>query len=194
MPDPGIQYDRTGDGQAAHLHATPPPPFPRVVCANCSADLTLLPTAARVCNRCGASLSAAASATAPAPAVAQAPSGPAFSRPRWLFNLWFACSDCGPEGASGLAGRSAMLLAYGKSLFNLGWRYEHALGARRNLSEAARCYLKAARLGDHSAVGRLASTGAAALPEGISAPASPLPLTSPAIPIAPPLARVYDGN
>jgi TPR repeat protein len=48
------------------------------------------------------------------------------------------------------------LLAYGKSMFNLGWRYEHALGARRNLSEAARCYWKAARLGDPEAAGRLA--------------------------------------
>lgn len=55
-----------------------------------------------------------------------------------------------------------MLLAYGKSMFNLGWRYEHAVGARRNLNEAARCYGKAARMGDASAAARLPLHGLAA--------------------------------
>ena len=39
-----------------------------------------------------------------------------------------------------------ILIAYAKALFNLGCRYETALGSRRNLEEAARCYWKAARL------------------------------------------------
>jgi TPR repeat protein len=47
-----------------------------------------------------------------------------------------------------------ILLAYAKALFNLGWRYETALGSRRNLREAARCYGKAARLGDAAARAR----------------------------------------
>jgi TPR repeat protein len=38
------------------------------------------------------------------------------------------------------------LLAYARALFNLGWRYETAVGSKRNLEEAARCYQKAARL------------------------------------------------
>jgi len=47
-----------------------------------------------------------------------------------------------------------ILLAYAKALFNLGWRYESALGSRRNLREAGRCYWKAARLGDVAALSR----------------------------------------
>jgi len=47
-----------------------------------------------------------------------------------------------------------ILLAYAKALFNLGWRYESALGSRRNLREAERCYCKAARLGDVAALSR----------------------------------------
>jgi hypothetical protein len=46
-------------------------------------------------------------------------------------------------------------MAYAKALFNLGWRYETAVGSRRNLEEAARCYWKAARLGDAGARQRL---------------------------------------
>jgi TPR repeat protein len=121
-------------------------------------DVTLLPTTARFCNRCGVALPGTVFTRRPESAGA-IPRRPRFPRPWWLFNLWFACSDsevdCTPS-----AGRSAVLLAYGKSMFNLGWRYEHAIGARRNLTEAARCYWKAARLGDATAAGRLASTQA----------------------------------
>ena len=194
MPDREFQFGRTDGGQYTGPPAAPSLPLPRVVCANCSADLNLLPAAARYCNRCGVSLSAAVSTVLPnpSPAPPRASSGLTFSRPRWLFNLWFACSDCdGPGGGtSGLAGRSAMLLAYGKSLFNLGWRYEHALGARRNLSEAARCYLKAARLGDDSAVGRLTSTAVAALADAEDPSSIPPAAPAPA-PALPPLARVH---
>ena len=149
MPDPEFNHARP---------AASPAPIPRVGCPKCNADLTLLPKVARFCNRCGTALADAAF-VAPVPlqcAPSAKPAGPWFCRPRWLFNLWFACVDCDtgiPHSVS--VGRSAVLLAYGKSLFNLGWRYEHAVGARRNLAEAARCYWKAARLGDPSAVGRL---------------------------------------
>ena len=51
--------------------------------------------------------------------------------------------------------QTLMLIAYGRALFNLGWRYEHAPAWRRNPDEAARCYGKAARLGDTAAVERL---------------------------------------
>jgi len=168
MPDPEFNHARP---------ATTPGPFPRVGCPKCGADLSLLPKVARFCNRCGAALAEGAFAgLAAAPsAPSEKPTGPWFCRPRWLFNLWFACVDCDTGiTRSASAGRSAVLLAYGKSLFNLGWRYEHAVGARRNLSEAARCYWKAARLGDPSAVGRLNPHQAS-----VYAPARPAPAPCP---------------
>ena len=131
MPDP---YNRPTNMPGAH-------------CRACRADLSCLPPIARYCYHCGAAL----------PDLRRncrwSPSRSSWSR--WLLNLWYACdSDAGNADAF-FAGRSAVLLAYGKSMFNLGWRYEHAVGSRRNLAEAARCYWKAARLGDPSAVGRL---------------------------------------
>lgn len=39
-----------------------------------------------------------------------------------------------------------ILVGYARALFSLGRRYETAIGSRRNLDEAARCYAKAARL------------------------------------------------
>jgi TPR repeat protein len=83
-----------------------------------------------------------------------------------------------------------ILLAYGRALFNLGSRYETAVGSRRNVEEAARCYWKAARLGDAAARGRY---GAASL--GVdSTPHDPPPL--PQLPAdfvepPPPFATVY---
>ena len=111
---------------------------------------------ARYCHRCGTPISAAKLARQPYcfPPRSCTVAGPVFSRPRWLLNLWCACTDSDAEDAA-FARRSGVLLAYGKSMFNLGWRYEHAIGGRRNLTEAARCYWKAARLGDPSAAGRL---------------------------------------
>jgi hypothetical protein len=169
MPDPEFNHARPAE--ARDTTASPSPPrFPHVICRNCNADLTSLPAVARFCNRCGVALSAE-TFNGPGPTRSSRPrfskaSGPSFSRPRWLYNLWFACVDCDTGIAhSASAGRSAVLLAYGKSLFNLGWRYEHAVGARRNLTEAARCYWKAARLGDPSAAGRLDAAPAAASPD-----------------------------
>jgi TPR repeat protein len=161
MPDPEFKYSRTASAEGAGGHTPPVAPFPRVACPKCSADVTLLPSAARFCNRCGFALTATTRTgrTGPIAATSRARSGRLFSRPRWLFNLWFACLDCDSDCAAS-AGRSAVLLAYGKSMFKLGWRYEHAVGARRNLTEAARCYWKAARLGDATAAGRLASARA----------------------------------
>ena len=76
--------------------------------------------------------------------------------PWWLWWLWGGAPRV---QESGFADRSAMLLAYARSMFGLGWRYEHAIGSRRNLDEAARCYTKAARLGDPAAVDRLRGEG-----------------------------------
>ena len=106
------------------------PSRPRVVCVKCAADVTALPEAARFCNRCGSSLPEQSGRTAPAPPASAGATPPPPSDP---FDP--------PQ----------ILLAYARALFNLGWRYETAVGSRRNLDEAARCYWKAARLGDAGA-------------------------------------------
>ena len=110
-----------------------PPPLPAfatpagpVFCHRCSADVARLPPAARFCNRCGSVLPAP-----PSPSPAAAPQ---------------RAETCEPP--------PDILLAYARALFNLGCRYENAVGSRRNLAEAARCYWKAARLGDAPAAGR----------------------------------------
>jgi TPR repeat protein len=59
------------------------------------------------------------------------------------------CNRCGTrllDHADQYPPPPLILLAYAQALFNLGRRYETAIGARRNLDEAARCYAKAARL------------------------------------------------
>jgi hypothetical protein len=62
-------------------------------------------------------------------------------------------------------------------------RYESAVGSSRNVEEAFRCYQKAARLGDFSAVRRLAT------PPPLPAPDKP----SEAAAAPPPLATIYDA-
>ena len=98
----------------------------RVFCTRCAADVSTLPFEARFCNRCGSPLPAAADT---APRVSNTPQ--LFAQP-------------------------LILLAYANALFNLGCRYETAIGSRRNLEEAARCYEKAARLGNVAARERYA--------------------------------------
>jgi hypothetical protein len=110
--------------------APPPAPVPRTFCVKCAADLTPLPSVARFCNRCGSPLPARVFSPPPP----QPPGPPTFPfRP--------------PQ----------ILIAYARALFNLGSRYETALGSRRNLEEAARCYWKAARL-SHAAAHTAANT------------------------------------
>ena len=131
------------------------PPDPRlqvggnaVFCVRCAADVTPLPAAARFCNRCGASLPDRRETRGRVPADA-APAG--------------GVDPAAP--ASAPFQPPLILLAYAKAMFNLGHRYETAVGSRRNLEEAARCYWKAARLGDLAARDRCAAdpTGPALL-------------------------------
>ena len=149
----------------------PLPPFlpaaPLTLCVRCSADVARLPPTARFCRRCGLPLphhlhSAAAAATeSPVRPDPVLPMEEQFPPP-------------------------AILLAYARALFNLGCRYERAVGSRRNLEEAARCYWKAARLGDAAAAGRF-DPRALELP---ILPYRPPPLPpGPALP--PPLATVH---
>lgn len=57
---------------------------------------------------------------------------------------------------------SPTIVGYANALLRLGRRYERHLGFERNVSEAVRCYLKAARLGNSEALARLAPGPAAA--------------------------------
>ena len=177
MPDPEL----TSAASALASPAEPSSPWvSRIPCPACAADLTFLPASARFCHHCGNPLPRDGPAHRPVFFRAEPPPAPRprFTRPRWLFNLWCACT--GPDvEADAFAGRSRVLLAYGKALFNLGWRYETAVGSRRNLEEAARCYWKAARLGDAGARHRLDPS-----PD----PASPNSLY---VADLPPLATVY---
>src|SRR5689334_9300432 len=94
MPDPEFNLCRPAlchDGAPAPRSADP---YPRATCRKCGVDLTLLPKVARFCNRCGSALAHPVATISARPAtVLQAPRGPWFARPRWLFNLWFACLD-----------------------------------------------------------------------------------------------------
>jgi hypothetical protein len=158
--------------------SAPPPPIPPsgaslpqrgprdrppVFCVKCAADVSVLPPAARFCNRCGAALPERLGHAARYPGAQSSP------------------PPLPPEPFQ----PPLILLAYAKALFNLGWRYETAVGSRRNLEEAARCYWKAARLGDAAARGRF----------GPGADHScPLPCMLPAeivVDSSPPFATVY---
>jgi TPR repeat protein len=158
------------DGVATSGLAGPPPVPPGlhpIHCLRCAADLSSLPAVARFCNRCGVALPASFAANANA-----------VSRPPPLPQLF---------------AQPLILLAYGRALFNLGWRYETAIGPRRNVEEAARCYWKAARLGDAAARERY---GAGLLEAGQSShdppPLPPLPVDFVEPP--PPFATVYRSD
>ena len=105
---------------------------PAVMCLRCAADVSAFPPSARYCSRCGFQLPWRAPKPHPLPASV----APPVSLPSPPF-----------------------LLTYGRALFNLGWRYETAVGSRRNPNEALRCYGKAARLGDALAIRRLTPSG-----------------------------------
>ena len=154
---------RSIEGDAVGGKGPPPlPPLPCVAapvfCARCTADITGLPPAARFCNRCG------------------------LPRPDRVHHAATAETVVPPEPVpvEVVIPPPAILLAYARALFNLGCRYETAVGSRRNLEEAARCYWKAARLGDAAAVCRFG-------PEALKVPVlsyGPPPL--PPAPVQPP--------
>ena len=134
----------------------------KTFCPTCAADLTHLPPIARFCHRCGNRLPEAL-AVRGVPRGAQEPAGQFI-----------------PFAA--VAPPPLILFAYGKAMFNLGLRYETAVGSSRNVEEAFRCYQKAARLGDMSAVQRLATP-----------PPLPAPDTASDMPVAPHIgARAYE--
>jgi TPR repeat protein len=133
-------------------------------CLRCSANVSELPAVARFCNRCG------------------------FPLPEW-FGAKPPSAPDSPPPLPQLFVAPLILLAYGRALFNLGWRYETAIGSRRNVEEAARCYWKAARLGDAAARERygVSSLTAPALTDPPPLPPLPADFVEP----PPPFAAVY---
>src|SRR5687768_17274862 len=119
--------------------AAPPPMLSAPAaptCPHCQADLDRLPPTARFCARCGGSIKDLRR-TRPGTAPSAAPRAAG----------QFAVGD--------EAGHSLMLEGYANAMYNLGRRYESSLGSRHHPEEALRCYYKAARLGNASAVARL---------------------------------------
>lgn len=162
---------RAFEGDATGGKGPPPlPPFPHAVapvfCVRCSSDVARLPPTARFCSRCGLPLPDHVHRTAAAAAHATVPPMPVPAEER--------------------IPPPAILLAYARALFNLGCRYEMAVGSRRNLEEAARCYWKAARLGDAAAACRFAR-------EVLDVPVLPYrpPPLPPSAVLPPPLATVH---
>ena len=129
--------------------------FARVFCVKCAADVTALPLAARFCSRCGS----------PLPEHFYRDHSPHAAAPET------------PPGAPSVTfPPREILLAYAKALLNLAWRYESALGSRRNLEEAARCYWKTGRL--HDAAGEASARCVAGTPPPFAAVYTP-PISGP---------------
>jgi len=140
-------------------------------CLGCVADLSRLPPLARYCPRCGVEIHlgtppdvevirmiSACGGTQPrrAGAVPHTDMPPIYVKGRWrqldpLTGSWQRIRAATPRGPS------LILEGYGNALYKLGRRYETAVGAAQNVSEAERCYCKAARLGNLWALARLAA-------------------------------------
>jgi hypothetical protein len=171
MVGPGpvvVPYDNRSDVQSG---SCPDDGCGWAFCPNCVADVRHLPPIARFCHRCGFHL----------PTEVATPILPA--SPQSLPCGFIPLLEPFPP--------SLILLAFGRALFNLGFRYETAVGSRRNVEEALRCYQKAARLGDAGAADRLAlregeSTGGATPPP---LPFADRPSHPPVVP--PPLGRLH---
>ena len=149
-----------------------------LACPRCETDLARLPSA-RFCPRCGVALVPPPVPVSPLaenlPAVTSPDGEPAVVPPpaptpqeaaavELVLAEWQRLQQSGAlqdpidldPGPPALEGpRSAIIAGYANALYRLGWRYERHLGFERNVSEAVRCYLKAARLGNEEALARL---------------------------------------
>ena len=146
-----------------NLHAEPTKPTPpdlgaaatyRRVCSACLGDISHLPLLAAFCHRCGHKLPGANVPRVSARSTARGrppphPSEPRHDRPS-----------------------SPIVLGYAKALWRLGRHYEFGNGVRAHPAEAVRCYAKAARLGDPSALAHL-QEGGRPRPDSPALPAEP---------------------
>jgi len=110
-------------------------------CSRCHADLTHCFLSARFCPRCGVTLAALPGETPPSDDLPPPPLPVLAIEPR-----------LGDD-------THALILGYANAMFRLGWRYENGEGTCRNAHEAVRCYFKAAKLGNGSALARLTHQG-----------------------------------
>ena len=125
-------------------------------CLRCSTDLTRLPEWARYCPKCG--LDTHQSPPAAILSYATVPGGGDDRFMGWehLRELAAPQIPAAREISAIHEPTSVMLTGYSNAMYNLGQRYETGLGAAKNPREAARCYVKAARLGNFWALARLA--------------------------------------
>jgi hypothetical protein len=113
-------------------------------CPGCRLDLSAVYAGARFCPACGKHLVHPSQ-------VLRFLNFCSWTRP---LALCFRRSKAAVQDAA--SGRAPIVIGYSNALFTLGWHYERGGGASRNLSEAARCYRKSARLGNLDAMVRLA--------------------------------------
>jgi TPR repeat protein len=111
------------------------PSYPH--CSRCHADITHCFLSARFCPRCGTTLAALPGETPPPLPIPPLP----------LRVLAIEPSESRVT--------HSLILGYANAMFRLGWRYENGHGTPRNCTEAVRCYFKAAKLGNGSALTRL---------------------------------------
>lgn len=125
-------------------------------CLRCSTDLSRLPQWARYCPRCG--LDTHQGPPAAILSYATAPDGGNDRIIGWEHLRELAAPQAAtvPHISAIHEPTSIMLTGYSNAMYNLGQRYETGLGAAKNPREAARCYFKAARLGNFWALARLA--------------------------------------
>jgi TPR repeat protein len=137
MSEPAGQFgrDERGSGPPAEGGAAEAPGYPH--CSRCHADLTHCFLSARFCPRCGITLAALPGEAPPAVTIPPLP----------LPVLAIEPSESRDT--------HALILGYANAMFRLGWRYENGQGASHNAEEAVRCYFKAAKLGNGSALARL---------------------------------------
>ena len=137
MSEPAGQLGRDERRGVPPVAADPAAPLTYPHCFRCHTDLTHCFLSACFCPRCGVTLAAMPGETLqPAPV----------SR--------LALPVLAIESRQ-TSDTHSLILGYANAMFRLGWRYENGYGASRNTEEAVRCYFKAAKLGNDSALARL---------------------------------------
>ena len=173
-----IQTDQSAPEGGPQVEAAWPTAAAPAKCLRCATDLTHLPESARYCPRCGLDSQAPPAALLSREAAVRLSGADLLGEWRHLCQLTQPIPiDPAPQTLPPTEAHSLILQGYGNALYKLGRRYESCNGAARNLREASRCYLKAARLGNFWALAllaaRCADAGAAEEREPAGAPPEP---------------------